>query len=226
MRINKYLARAGYATRRGADDLITSGRVLVNGKKAKLGDQITATDTVVVKGDIQSRHKYFALYKPKGLLTHSADPEKQEVRDIAPKGTFPVGRLDKHSEGLLIVTTDGRVTDRLLNPQYDHEKEYEVSVREPISARFISQLERGVNIEGYKTKPAKAKQLGNQKFRLIITEGKKHQIRRMCMALGNPVTALKRVRVMNIRLGDTKPGEARPILGEEQKTFLQTLGLR
>jgi 23S rRNA pseudouridine2604 synthase len=141
------------------------------------------------------------------------------------KGLFPVGRLDKRSSGLIILTDDARITERLLNPKFDHDKEYRVTTKEPLQARFRERMERGVRIEGYMTKPCKVKITGDRSFTITLTEGKKHQIRRMCAALGVAVDSLERIRVMNIQLGKLKPGEHRAISGRELTEFLGALGL-
>lgn len=232
MRINKYLAQQGTASRREADELIEKGMVLINGTVALLGQKVERTDVVTLKGDTKEK-KYLAYYKGRGIITHS--PEENET-DIATQlketygvtDVYPVGRLDKDSEGLLILTNDGRITAPLLDPEAAHEKEYEVSVDKPVTGYFLQQLEHGVNIEGYTTKDAKAtKHPKNKlKFMLILTEGKKHQIRRMCAALGYQVQSLKRVRIANINIGDLKPNQYRILKGPELANFLQELEIQ
>jgi 23S rRNA pseudouridine2604 synthase len=135
-----------------------------------------------------------------------------------------VGRLDKNSRGLLLLTNDGRIVDRLLSPKFEHEKEYLVEVNKKLTSRFAHQMERGVTIEGYRTKPAHVDLLDEYRFRIILTEGKKHQIRRMVTALGYEVVDLERVRIMNIWLQDLKPGAAREITGEELENLLKKVG--
>lgn len=225
IRINKYLANQGVATRREVDVLISDGKVLINGERASLGDKVEKTDNVEVKGKTKQNLKYFAFYKPKGIVTHSPVENEREIKDIGPKDVFPIGRLDKNSEGLIILTNDGRITDRILSPKYKHEKEYTVGVRERITPSFLKAMESGVDIEGYKTKRTKATKIDDHLFSVTLTEGKRHQIRRMCMALGNPVTTLRRVRVMTIEIKTLREGEARPIVGEEKEIFLKNLGL-
>ncbi len=209
MRINKYLADKKISTRRGADKLITAKKVFINGKLAVLGSQVNETDKVEVRGMKIQNYNYFAYNKPIGVETDS------------PKaGFFPLGRLDKNSHGLLILTNDGRITDQLLNPKYLHEKEYIVRTKEKLRSSFKAKMEAGVNIEGYVTKKCKIKLLGPNTFKIILTEGKKHQIRRMCSALFQEVADLKRERIMNIKLGTLKEGATREIKGEELSTFL------
>lgn len=134
-----------------------------------------------------------------------------------------MGRLDKDSEGLIILTDDGRITEKLLNPEYNHEKEYIVNVRTPLKPNFFRRMSEGVNIDGYKTKKCRVSRINNFTFRITLTEGKKHQIRRMCGTLEYAIDNLKRIRIMNIRLGSLKPNELRPIIGEELETFLSLL---
>lgn len=231
MRINKYLAHTGVASRREADELIDNGKVKINGKKAEMGQQVQEGDDVEIVGKTKPK-SYLAYYKGRGVISHS--PAEGEV-DIATKlandygitHVSPVGRLDKDSEGLIILSNDGRITGPLLDPEASHEKEYDVTVDKNISGMFVRAMENGVEIEGYRTKPAKvAVNAGNEKrFRIIITEGKKHQIRRMCAALGYQIQTLKRVRIMNIELGKLKPNQYRKIQDAELSTFLKELGL-
>lgn len=231
MRINKYLAHAGHATRRAADELISRGRVRINGRVAVLGDKVVEGDDVEVLNTKRKKgHRYFAYYKPRGVVTHSAQNDDTDIQDALANekelmGTFPVGRLDKDSYGLIILTDDGRITDRLLNPDKEHEKEYSVRTKQKLRANFRERVAEGVDIEGYTTRPALVRITGEKTFAITLTEGKKHQIRRMVAALFNEVEELKRTRVMNIRLDKLKPGEFRPIEGEELKTFLTSLGL-
>ena len=235
MRINKYLAMKGFATRKAADELIEKKRVFLNGRLAILGDKVSEKDVVEVRTSKNSPDKklvYFAYNKPKSVLTHSAKTEdgEQDIRELLPALTkefavFPVGRLDKDSHGLIILTNDGRITDRLLNPTKEHEKEYVVRTKQKLRTSFKDHMEKGVNIEGYQTKPAKVKLMGENGFRITITEGKKHQIRRMVVSHFNEVSDLERVRVLNIELGKLKSGAHRAIEGEELAEFLKTLGL-
>lgn len=232
MRLNKYLAHQGIASRREADTLIDKGQVLVNGKPAVVGQKVTESDTVELKGKTQEK-KYYAYYKGRGIITHS--PENGEVdiatrlkKDYSLTDVAPVGRLDKDSEGLIILTNDGRITGPLLDPKAKHEKEYDVTVDKKVTGILTNNITKGVVIEKYKTKPAKAEKHPSNPKRLFITltEGKKHQIRRMCAALGYQVQSLKRVRIMNVKLGQLKPNQYRKIEGKELKTFLKELNLK
>lgn len=230
VRLNKYLADRKIASRREADVLIAEGKVLVNGKKAVIGQQISDDDIVRLSPNATKAKTYLAYYKGRGIITHS--PGKGEVdvatrlkKDYKITDLYPVGRLDKDSEGLLIVTNDGLVTGELLEPQNEHEKEYEVEVDKPVTGRLLKKLAEGVNIEGYHTKPAMTVRKGEKTFKIVLTEGKKHQIRRMCAALGWQVKMLKRVRIANIKLGQLKPNQYRKIAGKELQDFLKELKL-
>lgn len=209
VRINKYLALKKISTRRGADELIKEKKVFINGKLAELGSQISETDKVEIKNNKQKEYKYFAYNKPIGIET--ATPQI---------GLFPIGRLDKNSHGLLILSNDGRITDQLLNPKYIHEKEYLVRTKEKLRSNFKQKMEAGVNIEGYITQKCKVKIINENTFRIILTEGKKHQIRRMCANLFQEVVDLKRERIMNIKLDNLKSGGLREIKDKELSTFL------
>ena len=225
MRINKYIASRGLATRRDADELVKQGRVTINGRRAVLGDKVVESDKVEVRVPAKT-YRYFAYHKPGGILTHSAQEGEEDIAGVTGlKGLFPVGRLDKDSHGLIILTDDGRVTEALLNPEHEHEKEYEVRVSIPLPKVFKRRMERGLDIGGYRTKPCKVSIHGERKFGVILTEGKKHQIRRMCGALGQSVVELKRVRIMNIKLGSLAQGKFRALGGAELQGFLSALSL-
>lgn len=241
MRINKYLALKQYASRRGADELITAKRVTLNGRLAVLGDTVGPDDVVEVKKTVLDKEPlYFAYNKAVGVLTHSAGEGEQDIASaIAPlmKGQlhkaklFPIGRLDKDSHGLIILTNDGRITGKLLDPEEKHEKVYIVETKNRLSGNFEILMQRGVVIMGddgekYKTKPCQVKILGDKKFSITLTEGKKRQIRRMCEVCGAEVTDLMRVRIMNIELGYLSDNNIRKIKGEELEQFLKELGVR
>jgi 23S rRNA pseudouridine2604 synthase len=231
IRINKYLAHEGIASRREADVLVEAGKVRINGKKAKNGDQVQADDKVEIVGTTKSK-SYLVYYKGRGIITHSPSEKETDIayrlsRDYGITHVAPIGRLDKDSEGLIILSNDGRITGPLLSPESGHEKEYEVTVDKAINPMFVRAMAAGVDIEGYRTKPAKVKahRSNDKKFTIILTEGKKHQIRRMCAALGFQIQSLKRVRIMNIRLDKLKPNQYRKIAGPELKDFLKALGV-
>ncbi len=225
MRINKYLAMQKYCTRREADEMISRGRVMLNGAPAKLGDQVGEDDVVEVTFR-PKKYRYFAYHKPRGIITHSPQGDEESIEDIVPiAGVFPIGRLDKDSYGLIILTDDGRITDPLLNPKYVHEKEYEVTCRDALPPNFATQMERGVDIGDHVTLPCQVEVRSSRVFAIILTEGKKHQIRRMCEALGQHVVDLKRVRIMNVTLGRLRAGEYRPIQSGELSILLKSIGM-
>lgn len=232
IRINKYLADQGVATRRDADELISAGKIMVNGVKAVLGQKVGPGDKVEIiekkSGASQTPRRYLAYNKPKGYVTHSPTADEKGVGDIFKMDDlFPVGRLDKNSEGLIILTNDGRITDRLLNPKYEHEKEYVVETERALNENFKNKLEKGVDIgDGEITKPAEVDLIDEHHFSIVLTEGKNHQIKRMAEAVGFSVHELKRTRVMNIKLGNQKPNTAREITGAELEKFLKDLGLK
>jgi 23S rRNA pseudouridine2604 synthase len=224
------MADHGISTRREADKLIAAGRVFVNGRKAVIGERVSEHDEVTLKDRKDRTYVYIAYHKPRGVISHSPQQDEEEIpRDVVLRDqnftVFPIGRLDKDSSGLIILTNDGRITDRLLNPKYDHSKTYLVTVDKPVTNHLTKWLRDGVGIEGYKTLPAEVRERGERSFELTLREGKKHQIRRMCAALGFQVVTLERISIENILLGNLKPGAAREITGEELTTFLQTLGL-
>lgn len=231
MRINRYLAQKGIATRRDADTLIEKGLVFINGRKAVLGDTVGAGDEVEVRTGRKPReYHYLAYHKPKGVVT--ANPEKNQVdikslsrgnKDL--EGLFPVGRLDKDSHGLIILTNDGRITDRLLNPEKTHDKEYIVKIREALRPSFKMHMEAGIDLGDFVTKKCKVSVINDHTFSITLTEGKKHQVRRMAEAMHLTVTDLKRVRILNIGLKDLSAGAYRPIEGRERELFLKALGL-
>jgi len=212
MRINKYLAFKKISTRRGADELVANKKIFINGKPALLGSKVNETDKVEVRGAEKKEYKYYAYNKPVGVETGSPRED-----------LFPLGRLDKASHGLLILTNDGRITDALLNPKYFHEKEYVVNTSNKLRSNFKQKMEAGVNIEGYVTKKCKVQIINDFTFKITLTEGKKHQIRRMCSALFQEIADLKRERIMNIKLGNLKPNALREIKGEELATFLNPM---
>jgi 23S rRNA pseudouridine2604 synthase len=237
MRINKYIAEQNIASRRKADEMIKAKRVLINGKVAKLGDDVKPTDKVAVKKDSKEiGHLYFAYNKPVGVLTHSAKGDDKDIAKMIKGKTegakvFPLGRLDKDSHGLIILTNDGRITGKLLNPEENHEKQYIVETMSKIDEKFGEALEKGVVIKEdyskvtYKTKPCLVSLMGNKKFSITLTEGKKRQVRRMVEALHSQVKDLQRVRILNISLGTLPDNSVRRIKGKELEDFMNELGM-
>jgi len=228
VRINKYLASKNICSRREADEFIKAGKIAINGRRAVLGDKVRETDLVEVIKDLNKEYIYLAFNKPKRIISHSPQGAETSIGEFInyPKKVFPVGRLDKDSRGLIILTNDGRITDKLLNPEYRHEKEYIVKVHKPITETFIKKMGAGIVLDdGYKTQPCIAKKAGDYIFSIILTEGKKRQIRRMCQVLGYEAVDLKRIRILNIQLGDLHSGQLRKIGGHELEKFLGQLGM-
>lgn len=233
-RINAYLAHKGIASRREADAAIEAGLVFINGKRVKLGDRVNPGDKVEVWRKPKQRY-YVAYHKPIGIVTHSprrayrqAGENEQGIADVFHFHTslFPVGRLDKDSRGLIILTNDGRVTARVLDAEEGREKEYFVRVDEAVRPGFLKKLSEGITLENNeRTKPAQTKRMGEKSFSIVLTEGKRHEVRRMCAAFGYRVLELCRTRIMNIRLDTLKIGEGREFSDAERAKFLSALGL-
>ena len=220
-RINKYLSEVGYCSRRVADRLIKEGKVTINGEIPKIGTQVKEGDQVEVNGQriakSKKRNIYLAFNKPIGVVcTTDRAVEPDNVIDFIkyPKRIFPIGRLDKPSEGLIFLTNDGDIVNKILRARNNHEKEYVVSVNRPINRDFIQAMSNGVEILGTITKNCSVEQLGPKKFKIILTQGLNRQIRRMCESLGYSVRSLKRVRIMNIKL-DVPTGKYREFTNEE-----------
>jgi len=215
IRLQKYIAECGIASRRKAEDLISSGKVKVNGRViTELGTKINpAIDKIIVKGRLlkQKEEKiYLKLNKPQGVVSACSDSRETTIIDLVkdvPYRLYPVGRLDKNSEGLMILTNDGELANRLMHPRYEHEKEYVVTTQFPVFYRQMERLEEGVVIEDKKTLPAKVNQISSRRFHIILREGKKRQIRKMVEEVGNKVVRLQRVRIKNIRLGSLPVGK-------------------
>ena len=211
----------GYCSRREADALIAEGKILVNGQRATPGQKVTLEDQVTVDGARilpKDEKVVLAFYKPVGIVCTTSDKDRaKNVVDYLqyPVRVYPVGRLDKESEGLLLLTNDGELTNHILKARYYHEREYIVTVDKPVTAAFLDQMAEGVPILDTVTRPCQVKQKGKQTFSIILTQGLNRQIRRMCEALGYQVTKLKRVRILNILLEDLQPGEYRKIEGDQ-----------
>ncbi|WP_320420538.1 pseudouridine synthase [Mammaliicoccus lentus] len=228
MRINKFLSEAGVCSRRGADKWIDDKRVKINGELATLGSQVDDSDVVKVDNKVITIDKgyvYIALNKPRGITSTTEKHIKGNVVDYVnhPERIFHIGRLDKDSEGLLLLTSDGDIVNEILRSENHHEKEYVVTVDKPITKEFIKNMSNGVVILNQKTLPAKLEQLNDKTFKIILTQGLNRQIRRMCETLGYNVKKLKRIRIMNIKLDGIKYGEWRDLTAEEFNTLTQTL---
>jgi pseudouridine synthase len=231
MRLQKFLSAAGVCSRRHGEVFIEAGRVRVNGRLEKvLGTQVDPDkDRIEVDGKIvtlQTRSIYIALHKPKGYVTSCSHPGESVVMDLIdlPQRLFPVGRLDKDSTGLLLLTNDGRLHHRLSHPSFDHEKEYEVTVEHPIPDALLDRLSGGIPLMGTRTRPARIQRLSGRRFKMVLLEGRNRQIRRMVRKVGHRVVRLKRIRVANIRLGNLPIGAWRHLTPREEKTLLQLLG--
>ncbi|MDA9127155.1 23S rRNA pseudouridine(2604) synthase RluF [Flavobacteriaceae bacterium] len=216
IRINKYLSQAGFCSRREADKYISDERVTINGVIAKMGEKIDQEDdTIAVDGEKiskkQNKKIYIILNKPKGIVcTTDSGVEKDNIIDYInhPKRIFPIGRLDKTSEGLIFLTNDGDIVNKILRAKNKHEKEYHVTVDKPIDHDFIKQMSKGVPILNTVTRPCEVKLIKDHEFKIILTQGMNRQIRRMCEYLGYRVKRLNRIRIMNIKL-DIRVGEWR-----------------
>ncbi len=225
MRLNKYISESGVCSRRAADAWISAGRVTVNGKPAELGTQVAAADEVQVDGRALPRRRadiYIALNKPRGITcTTERDIEGNIVDFVGHhERIFPIGRLDKDSEGLILLTNNGDIVNAILRVEHGHEKEYLVTVERPVTETFLSMLAAGVRIGGEKTEPCVVTRAGNATFRMVLTQGLNRQIRRMCSALGFRVQNLKRVRIMHIRLGSLEAGAWRDLTAAEIRPLL------
>ncbi|WP_425445904.1 23S rRNA pseudouridine(2604) synthase RluF [Dethiothermospora halolimnae] len=224
IRLNKYIRQTGLCSRREADTLIEQGRVTVNGVKPEVGTKVTDGDEVKVDGKpIKSKEKpvYIALNKPIGITCTTEHKVKGNIVDFVnyPKRIFPIGRLDKPSEGLIFLTNDGDIVNKILRAGNNHEKEYIVTVDKTITQEFIEKMGSGVPILDTVTKKCEVKKEGKRTFRIILTQGLNRQIRRMCQYLGYNVTKLKRVRIMNVRLGNLPIGKWRYLTDHELKTI-------
>jgi 23S rRNA pseudouridine2605 synthase len=227
IRLQKYIANAGVCSRRKAEHHIQNGEVKVNGKiVTQLGIKIDPhSDRVEIAGRLIEPHQpmiYIMLNKPKGYITSCRHGSRKIVMDLIdiPQRLYPVGRLDKDSTGLLLLTNDGELHLRLTHPSFDHEKEYEVETAQPIADEALGMMRNGVMIDGVKTRKALIKSLSDRKFRIVLKEGKKRQIRRMVEEVGNKVLELHRVRVAGLRLGDLAPAHWR-YLTDEETTLIQ-----
>ena len=228
-RLNKYLSELGYCSRRAADKLIEQGRVVVNGEVAVTGLKVTEADVIVVDGEKLSKRGsefvYLAFNKPVGIVcTTDTRVEKDNIIDYInyPKRIFPIGRLDKPSEGLILLTDDGDIVNKILRASNQHEKEYIVTVNKPISQTFVDRMSKGVPILDTVTKPCIVEKISKNKFKIILTQGLNRQIRRMCEYLDYEVTKLVRTRIMNIHL-DMPIGKYRELTKDELSTLQEHL---
>lgn len=218
--LNKFISQTGVSSRREADNWIESGRVTLNGQVATKGNRVSPGDEVLLDGKplretIQT--VYIALHKPAGITCTTDQRDPDNIIDFVkyPQRIFPIGRIDKSSTGLILLTNDGDIVNPILREENNHEKEYIVTVNRELNSRMLKRMASGVPILGTRTKPCKVELLGPYKFRIILTQGLNRQIRRMCEYLGYKVVTLKRIRVMNILLGDLKQGTWRALTESE-----------
>lgn len=232
MRLQKYMSRAGICSRRKAEEYIAAGEVQVNGKIATIWqsvdpekDQVTLWNRAILE---QESFVYYKVHKPRGIETTCAQHGTDSILDIVniPERVFPVGRLDKESDGLIILTNDGRMTNYLTHPRYGHEKEYLVEVFGPIDDNQLDTMRRGVHILGSKTKKAKIERVASWKFTIILTEWKNRQIRRMVEKVWGEVKKLKRIRIENIHLWKMKSWDYRELSKNEKKELFEKLDLQ
>lgn len=237
-RLQKILSARGIASRRKAEEYIKAGVVKVNGEVATLGQKADPErDVIVVDGTVLTDRRkmlYYVLHKPVGIVTENLElypgsSKAPNIRSLLPKNVqgkvFPVGRLDKDSSGLLLLTNDGVVAYRLTHPKFSHEKEYEVTTVEPITDGQLRKMAQGMKILGEVTKPARVRRVGPSTFRIALTEGKNRQIRRMCQKVGAAVAALRRIRIATLEDHGLAPGQLRPLTDEERAALLKALGL-
>lgn len=230
-RVNKYLADSGFCSRREADRLVQEGRVRIDGRVAVLGDKVAEGMSVTVDGRPlhgNGEKVYLMLNKPAGIVCTADSREPMNVVDYLnyPVRVYPVGRLDKDSEGLLLLTSDGDIVNGVLRAAGGHEKEYRVRVDRPVTEGFLKRMAAGVPILDTVTLPCRVRRTGEDSFVIVLTQGLNRQIRRMCEALGYRVTALQRVRIMHLKLGALAPGQWRELTQEEREELLRRAGKR
>ncbi|MBX3702149.1 MAG: pseudouridine synthase [Steroidobacteraceae bacterium] len=231
MRLNKFISEHGVCSRREADAWIAAGRVTVNGAPGQLGTQVKEGDRVLVDGEpLPQRRKavYLALNKPRGITCTTERDVPGNIVDFVghAERIFPIGRLDKDSEGLILLTNDGDIVNEILRAEHGHEKEYEVTVERPVTPAFLQMMAAGVRIGGEKTRPCSVVRCGPASFRIVLTQGLNRQIRRMCSALGSRVQSLRRVRIMHIRLGALPSGRWRELTDAEVRPLLAAASRR
>lgn len=228
MRINKFISETGFCSRREADKLVSEGKVTINGVIAELGSQAEQGDDVRINGrkiGQQKKSVYIALHKPVGITSTTERHISGNIVDFVNhrERIFPIGRLDKDSEGLILLTNDGDVVNPILRSEGKHEKEYIVTVDKPITASFLKGMSEGVHILGSMTLPCKVKRVAERTFNIILTEGRNRQIRRMCEAFGYKVRRLKRIRIMNIHLADLPRGKWRDLTEDEKAVLFRDI---
>jgi 23S rRNA pseudouridine2604 synthase len=229
IRINKFFTEHGICSRREADRLIESGVITINGRVAKLGDQVEPTDVIARAGQVIAWGKatlYIKYHKPVGVTTTSESHiSRNIIAEIGhPERIFPIGRLDKDSSGLILLTNDGNIVNEILRAEFGHEREYLVQVDRPFDQSFLDRMAGGVVILGSVTRPCRMTRVGRDQFRIILTEGRNRQIRRMCQALGYRVIQLHRTRIMHITLEGVDAGQWRELSHHEREQLLKAVG--
>lgn len=229
MRINKYISETGICSRREADQLIEGKRVTINGQLAELGSRVSEGDDVRIDGkpiSEKKKHVYIALHKPVGITSTTERHVRGNIVDFVGhrERIFPIGRLDKDSEGLILLTNDGDIVNKILRSEHEHEKEYIVTVNKPVTPMFLQGMASGVRILGTVTKPCKVSRIDDRTFRILLTQGLNRQIRRMSAAFGYEVRRLKRVRIMNIKLAGLPVGQWRDLTPEELDKLMNAIG--
>lgn len=231
MRLNKYISETGICSRREADAWIAGGRVTINGKRAELGTQVNEGDEVRVDRRVigaRKQYVYICLNKPVGITCTTERYIEGNIIDFIGhrERIFPIGRLDKDSEGLILLTNHGDIVNVILRSENNHEKEYIVTVDKPVTEDFLAGMARGVNILGVRTKPCRVHRVDQRVFRIILTQGLNRQIRRMCEVFGYHVRRLQRIRIMNIKIGNLKAGQWRNLSAAELRGLLPTADAR
>lgn len=229
IRINKFFTEHGICSRRAADGLIESGVITINGRVARLGDQVTPDDVIAREGRVIPWGKatlYIKYHKPVGVTTTSeSHVPRNIIAEIGhPERIFPIGRLDKDSSGLILLTNDGDIVNEILRAEFGHEREYLVRVDRPFDRSFLDHMARGVVILGSVTRPCRMMRVGRDQFRIILTEGRNRQIRRMCQALGYRVITLQRTRIMHLTAEGLSVGMWKELTSQEREQLLQALG--
>ncbi|GMX63033.1 hypothetical protein Elgi_28400 [Paenibacillus elgii] len=229
MRINKYISETGICSRREADQLIEGKRVTINGQLAELGSRVSEGDDVRIDGkpiSEKKKHVYIALHKPVGITSTTERHVRGNIVDFVGhrERIFPIGRLDKDSEGLILLTNDGDIVNKILRSEHEHDKEYIVTVNKPVTPMFLQGMASGVRILGTVTKPCKVSRIDDRTFRIVLTQGLNRQIRRMSAAFGYEVRRLKRVRIMNIKLAGLPVGQWRDLTPEELDKLMSAIG--
>ena len=231
MRLQKYMSQAGICSRRKAEEYITRGLVMVNGEKATLGQSVNPKEDEIIINDkiIEERSElvYYKLNKPRDIITTCKQDGESSILDVVdiPERVFPIGRLDKETTGLILLTNDGRLSNYLMHPRYEHEKEYAVEIYGRIEDSELEDMRQGVMVLGKLTKPAVITRLSSGKFAIVLTEGRNRQIRRMVESVGHTVKKLKRIRIENIMLGDLEEGEYKPLNKTELQGLFTKLGI-